>query len=348
MVRGYSFCLPARVQAMEDTREDTRYENYEYYDDEDYRERGVTSVGLPPGQLALIIGVNAVISLIISIAVFLIAGRQALPGDLVGSLAMNAAEETPSAATTEPAGAESGAGAVTAEVTPLQSVTYVVESGDTLSLIAQKFSVPLFDLMMANGLTTDFIQAGQELVIPLGGLPTATPTYTPVPVPTDTPLPFEPPTRLPEGMAIPPEPVVTVGPSPTAAPSPTPVPPTPTLIPTFTPPAFNEINVVINEVVRVGDLYQETLVILNQGAGISLKDWKLEGSPLGIFVFPDIFLFSGGSIRIHTAAGENTPSDLYLGQGEAAWPPGTTIILSNASNTEISRYKVPASAEPAP
>jgi LysM repeat protein len=321
--------------------EDTGYDEYEYHD-EGYRNSEVTSVGLPASQLALIIGVNAVISLIISISVFLIAGRQVLPADVAALAAAVGEGGTPLAAEATSSGPD--VSQVTPEITPVQSVMYVVESGDTLTLIAQKFSVPLFDLMIANGLTSDFIQAGQELVIPLGGLPTATPTFTPVPIPTDTPLPFEPPTPLPEGVVIPQEPVVTVGPSPTAAPSPTPIPPTPTLVPTFTPAPLNEVNVVIDEVVGVGDLYQETLIILNRGAGTSLKDWKLEGSPLGIFIFPDIFLFSGGSIRIHTAAGENTPSDLYLNQGEPAWPPGTTVILTNANNTDIFRFKVPAPA----
>jgi hypothetical protein len=83
------------------------------------------------------------------------------------------------------------------------------------------------------------------------------------------------------------------------------------------------------------------LVILNNGIGTSLKNWKLEGSPFGDFIFPDIFLFSGGSIRIHTAAGENTAIDFYLNQSESAWPPGTTIILSNADNLEITRFTVP-------
>ncbi len=318
--------------------EETKYDSeYDYEDYEEYRPVGVTNVGLPASQLALIIGVNAVISLVISIAVVLLAGRQALPGD-VASLVGAATEEGP--VETALPGTESATPATAGpDVTPVQSVTYIVESGDTLGLIAEKFSVPLFDLMIANGLNNDFIQAGQELVIPLGGLPTATPTYTPVPVPTDTPLPFEPPTPLPAGAAIPPEPAVTVGP--TSTPSPTPLPVTPTPIPTFTPPPLNEIKVVLSEITGVGDLYQETIVILNRGAGTSLKDWKLEGSPLGIFVFPDIFLFSGGSIRIHTAAGENTPSDLYLNQGEPAWPPGSTIILSNANNAEITRFRVP-------
>ncbi|MFN8457709.1 MAG: lamin tail domain-containing protein [Anaerolineae bacterium] len=115
-------------------------------------------------------------------------------------------------------------------------------------------------------------------------------------------------------------------------------------MPTFTPAPFNQINVSITDVVGAGDLAQETMVILNQGAGVSLKDWKLEGSPLGVITFPDIILFSGGSIRIHTVAGVNTPTDLYLNQGEAAWPPGTSIILSNATNAEIARFKVPGSA----
>ncbi len=84
------------------------------------------------------------------------------------------------------------------------------------------------------------------------------------------------------------------------------------------------------------------MTILNRGAGTSLMNWKLSGSPLGNFVFPDIFLFSGGSIRIHTSAGQNTPSDLYLGQGEAAWPPGATVILTDAAGKQISQLTVPA------
>jgi LysM repeat protein len=309
----------------------------EYDEYENYPGNEATGVGLPASQLALIIGVNAVISLIISVVVVLIANRQVIPGDIatsdsaLGQATDEAAQiETPLAAETL------ATERVAPETTPLQSVNYVVQQGDTLGLIANKFSVSLFDLMTANGLTNqDFIQIGQELVIPLGGLPTATPTFTPVPIPTETPLPFDPPTPLPEGVEPPPEPAATVGPSPTPT-------ETPTALPTSTMPPFNEIQVAINSVIGPGDLFQETVVILNQGAGVSLNGWKLEGSPLANFSFPDVFLFSGGSIRIHTAAGQNTPSDLYLNQGEAVWPPGTTIILRDAQGSEVSSYTVPA------
>jgi LysM repeat protein len=323
-----------------------RHQSDPEYDDYDlYRSREVTNIGLPPGQLALIIGVNAVISLIISVAVVLIANRQVVPGDLVTAAAADLGGPTVAVGQTGvlSTSATFAAEQATPATTPLQSVSYVVQAGDTLGVIANKFSVSLFDLMTANGLTNqDFIQIGQELIIPLGGLPTATPTFTPVPFPTETPLPFDPPTPLPEGAQAPPEPAVTVGPSPTPTETPTSLAATPTILPTSTPPPFDQINVVINSVVGGGDLLQETVVILNQGAGANLNGWKLEGSPLANFSFPDIFLFSGGSIRIHTAAGQNTPSDLYLNQGEAAWPPGTTVILRDANGAEISRFTVPS------
>lgn len=332
---------------MDDPYYDPEFEDDDYHA---YQNSEVTSVGLPPGQLALIIGVNAVVSLIISVVVVLIANRQVVPGDIATPSAQDevvATEEVQAnalpASETEVAAPES---------TPIESVTYVVVAGDTLGLIAEKFSVSLFDLMAANGLTNqDFIQVGQELTIPLGGTPATTPTFTPIPIPTDTPLPFEPPTPLPEDAEVPAEPAATVGPSPTPTNSPTltatvtvPVStPTPTPLPTSTSPPFDEVTVEIDQIIGAGNLTQETLIILNQGAGTSLNEWKLEGSSLGIFVFPDVFLFSGGSIRIHTAAGQNTPSDLYLNQGEAAWPPGTTVVLRDADNSVVSRFTIPSS-----
>lgn len=315
---------------------DFEYDDYDAYPPDPQ----LTSVGLPPGQLALIIGVNAVISLIISVVVVLIANRQVTPGDIATPTAPG---DTVAVEAVEPGAPPDTTGqAASPQVTPVQTVTYQVQSGDTLGLIAEKFSVSIFDLMTVNGLTNqDFIQVGQQLVIPLGGLPTTTPTFTAVPIPTDTPLPFDPPTPLPTGAAVPAEPAATVGPSPTPTNTPT-GQPSATPLPTSTPPPFDEINVVIDGVMGGGNLAQETVVILNKGAGTSLRDWKLEGSSLGIFVFPDIFLFSGGSIRVHTAAGQNTPSDLFLNQGEPAWPPGVVITLRSANNQVISRFEVPA------
>lgn len=52
---------------------------------------------------------------------------------------------------------------------PVGQQTYVVESGDTLSGIAEQFGVSVSDIIDANGLTSeeaDSLQIGQELIIP--------------------------------------------------------------------------------------------------------------------------------------------------------------------------------------
>jgi LysM repeat protein len=77
-----------------------------------------------------------------------------------------------------------GAGAITATVTPSAPVvagatatvpvggdsgllrTYTVQPGDTLFSLAARFGRPLEDLKAANGLVSDDIQAGQQLIIP--------------------------------------------------------------------------------------------------------------------------------------------------------------------------------------
>jgi LysM repeat protein len=53
----------------------------------------------------------------------------------------------------------------TTSATP-QDIIYVVQSGDSLSLIASRFSVTVTAIMERNGLENDAIQAGQELEIP--------------------------------------------------------------------------------------------------------------------------------------------------------------------------------------
>ena len=71
-------------------------------------------------------------------------------------------------------------------------VVHVVQSGDTLNRISQQYDVSVEDIMAANGLTDpNIISVGQQLTIPVGGLPTPT-----VPAPTEiaalpSPIPTE-------------------------------------------------------------------------------------------------------------------------------------------------------------
>ena len=100
--------------------DDPKYDPDTYYEDyDDYREGQVTGVGLPPGQLALIIGVNAVISLIISVVVVLIANRQVLPGDIATPVGGAEAATAESARSNAPPASEVEVTATS--VTPVES-----------------------------------------------------------------------------------------------------------------------------------------------------------------------------------------------------------------------------------
>ncbi len=82
--------------------------------------------------------------------------------------------------------------------------TYVVQAGDTLSSIASRFGTTADAVKELNGLTSDIITIGQQLLIPSGDNPgsppaTATPTSGTT-APTSTPRPQQPtatPTRRP-------------------------------------------------------------------------------------------------------------------------------------------------------
>jgi LysM repeat protein len=323
-------------------------------DDEEFSlpgRRTRVTVSLSWQQIALILGVNAIISLIISLAVVIVAGSN-LPSRLGTALpstvpvpgsrgspmaategATSQSQPPVSDAPVPPAGATVSAAQPVIGETParekaVEPTIYIVQPGDTLSNIARKFDVSLDDLMLANGLNDpDYVQVGQELLIPIGGLPPATPTFTPVPIPTDTPLPFNPPTPLPSGAAPPAEPAATVG-------------PTPTPVPTLTSAPGSEIRLVL-QVLDPGDLANEMVQIVNQGPFVRLTGWTLSDQEGNVYTFPDFSLWGGGAINIHTAGGSNTTTDLYWGQPNAVWNVGDVAALSDAEGTVIATYTVP-------
>lgn len=56
-----------------------------------------------------------------------------------------------------------------ATTTPAEGTRYTVRWGDTLFSIAQRFGTTVEAIKAANGLTSDLILVGQELIIPAGG-----------------------------------------------------------------------------------------------------------------------------------------------------------------------------------
>jgi LysM repeat protein len=296
-------------------------------------------------QIAFIVTLNAIISLLIRLAVVIVAGSNlALQGEAVipGGVPVAQTQPTPETSpgqptpSTMPADASAGpiptAQPVPAEgepqATPLEPTAYTVQPGDTLTSIADRFNVSLEDLMRANDLSDpDYVQVGQQLIVPIGGLPSVTPTFTPVPIPTDTPLPFNPPTPLPSGAAPPLEPAATVG-------------PTPTPVPTLSSASGSEVHLALN-VLNTGDVANEMVQIVNQGPFVRLSGWTLSDEDGNVYTFPDFSLWGGGAINIHSGAGSNTTTDLYWGQPNAVWEPGELATLRDVEGNVIVTYMVP-------
>ncbi|HQE93064.1 MAG TPA: LysM peptidoglycan-binding domain-containing protein [Anaerolineae bacterium] len=69
---------------------------------------------------------------------------------------------------------------------PMDQLLYEVRAGDTLGEIAQKYGVTVDDIKVANGLTSDIIQAGESLVVPQKVQASTVPSTTTVTTATTT------------------------------------------------------------------------------------------------------------------------------------------------------------------
>ena len=190
--------------------------------------------------------------------------------------------------------------------TPPVPPVYTVQAGDTLGAIAQAYGISVEDLMSANDLADpNVLHVGQTLVIPVA--PTTTSTTGP------------------SVEAV-------LEPSPPAAPFPTP-PPTPT---SSGPPLVE-----IGQVLGSGNLAAEVVIVRNRGGVASLERWTLSDAEGNTFTFPALTLFTDAEVRVHSAAGSPTPSDLYWGRVAPAWSGGELITLRDVAGNVVDTYIVP-------
>lgn len=261
-------------------------------------------------QAIFILAVNAFISLVISVSVFMVLERVVRrPYEVGQSLPTTAPTHfiTPSSLPqpTQPAP---------------QPTVYIVRPGDTLSTVALRFGVPPEDILRANALADpDFLSVGQELIIPIGGLPSPTPTLPLTSTPTETPLPFEPPT-----------------PPPSAT-----FPSVPAVLTTFTPtPAGPAVR--IREVISPGDPAHETVLISNAGLPVDMEGWTLSNGKGHIYTFPAFRLWSNeATVQVHTSLGKDTATDLFWNRNASAWSSGSIITLADKEGNVIDTYYIP-------
>ena len=71
-------------------------------------------------------------------------------------------------------------------------------------------------------------------------------------------------------------------------------------------------------------------MVENQGRALSIAGWTLRDAQGNIYVFPNLYLGTGGRIQIHTRAGQDAPGHLYWGLSTSVWQDaGDTIVLAD-------------------
>lgn len=193
---------------------------------------------------------------------------------------------------------------------------HIVQAGDTLGKISEQYDVPVEDIAQANAIiNVNAIAVGQELVIPVGGLATATAeadTASSEGATADTPTRELPPTPLPTE-----------------------------------PPAQGTAIVEISEVIGLGELADEAVRITNAGTRpVALQEWQLLDEEGHSYSFAAVTLYGSSeagspSILVHTETGQNGASNLYWGQEAAVWEQGETVTLRDAEGTVQATYVIP-------
>ncbi len=121
---------------------------------------------------------------------------------------------------------------------------------------------------------------------------------------------------------------------------------TPAATPTATPSELvmpaGEISVEIRQVIARGDPTQEAVVIANLGRQVSLQGWRLADTNGDVYTFPDLTLWPGGTITVHTGSGPDSVSDLYWKRIAPVWAePGDVATLSDANGNVVAQYQLP-------
>lgn len=98
----------------------------------------------------------------------------------------------------------------------------------------------------------------------------------------------------------------------------------------------------IRQVIARGDPAREAVVIANLGRQVNLRGWRLSDAEGNVYTFPDLTLWSGGTITVHTGSGPDSVSDLYWKRNAPVWAePGDVVTLTDATSNVVARYQLP-------
>jgi hypothetical protein len=192
-----------------------------------------------------------------------------------------------------------------------------------LSSLALEYGVPEADIIAANQIQNpDFLPAGVEILIPVGGVPQVTPTWTANPTATSTPIPYEPPSaQLTATVFAPLEGTATARPT--------------ALI------LASGFRLEISEIAGVGEVEQESVTVVNVGELLAdMAGWTLSDADGNTYVFPNYRLWPAGSVVVYSRIGQDgSPvSSLFWGRSEPVWSPGEVATVRNAVGELVTTF----------
>ena len=248
-------------------------------------------------HLAFIIVLNALISLVIAVAVVWFADLlrpdpeelTALSGPSAPPPMAPTLTPTPEQAAPAPAGGAVGVPSATAPAAAeVADTIHTVQVGESLSGIAERYNVTLEALIKANNLTNpNLVFSGQRLAIPAPGG---------------------------GGAAA----EVAAG-------------------ATVTPPApAGGAGLQLSVISNPGNLANESVSLVNSGdLAVNLQGWRLERAGGPAYSFGSVPLLPGAGILIYSRVGTDSSFELYWNQLQPVWQTGARARLLNPQGTEV-------------
>ena len=107
-------------------------------------------------------------------------------------------------------------------------------------------------------------------------------------------------------------------------------------------PVSGDIKVDIVSILGAGIIGSEVVVVENKAEiPIILTGWYLNDGQGNIYTFPQLTLYKGGMVMVHTASGLDTPTDLYWERTIPAWQPGGEVSLYDTQGVVRAQYSIP-------
>jgi hypothetical protein len=102
------------------------------------------------------------------------------------------------------------------------------------------------------------------------------------------------------------------------------------------------INADIVSVGGAGTLASETVILQNNGeTALLLTGWTIKDGEGSSFTFPQLTLYPGGLVEVHSGTGTNTAADLFWNLTAPVWKSGELVALYDTQNIARAFYWIP-------